>query len=591
MADKSRFTSILRLPSLKTLTYGIEQVARRFPLVVLAAALKATMLYILIESPSTTPDYPLYIRIVLTLFLALPLFLSLHLVAERRQWSRAVLVAGAAGVGALLALYFFTISPDPIQRDYYRFGMFLACAHLLVSFAPFVGYDEPNGFWQFNKTMLLQFLTATLYAGTLYIGIVIAVETVRFLFDISFSTKIELDLFVWIAGFFHTLFFLNGFPAHLENLEAQKGYSPGVKLFTQYVLLPLDVVYLLILYIYSAKILIQWQLPQGGVAYLVMAFSVAGIFALLLLFPIRDSAEERWIRIFTKRFHLALFPLIVLLGVAIFRRISEYGFTENRYLVAALAVWLTGITLYFLISKKDDIRWIPLSLCVASFLLAVGPWSIFSYSRQNQARRFGALLEQYKLLDNSGKLTGKGTLPADDYERLISGVRYFRDRKEIGTLRPFFASVPESKDQFALAGVMEKQLRETVSTKTQKSGQADNVRYTLAGGDGMYGTRIQGYDYLLVFDMYGDAVREQDTWKVEAAEQGARLNVSKSGKIIATWDVAARVAQIEQQYGATGYEVSPDLLTFTQARVRVSLNTITKSGKLYAYRGILLGKE
>ena len=233
----------------------------------------------------------------------------------------------------------------------------------------------------------------------------------------------------------------------MDLLESQKAYSRGVKLFTQYVLLPLEVVYLLILYVYTAKILIQWQLPQGGVAYLVMAFSVAGIFALLLLYPIRDSAEERWIRIFTRWFYLALFPLIVLLGVAIFRRIGEYGVTENRYLVAALAVWLTGITIYFLISKKDDIRWIPLSLFVASFLLAVGPWSIFAYSRQNQAKRFGVLLEKYDLLDSRGKIARKDTLPREDYERLVSGVRYFRDRNEIGTLNPFFDSLPQNENQ------------------------------------------------------------------------------------------------------------------------------------------------
>ena len=581
---------MLRIPSLKTLTYGIEQVVRRFPLVVLVAALKAAMLYTLIESPQTTPEYPLYIRLVLTLFLALPLFLSLHLVAERRQWRRAILAAGVAGVVALLALYFFTISPDPIQRDYYRFGMFLVCAHLLVSFAPFVGYDEPNGFWQFNKTMLLQFLTATLYAGTLYIGIIIAVETVRFLFDVSFTTKIEFDLFVWIVGFFHTLFFLNGFPAKLETLESQKGYSPGVKLFTQYVLLPLEVVYLLILYGYSAKILIQWQLPQGGVAYLVMAFSVAGIFALLLLYPIRDSAEERWIRIFTHRFYLALFPLIVLLGVAIFRRIHDYGITENRYLVAALAVWLTGITLYFLVSKKGDIRWIPLSLCVASFLLAIGPWSIFGYSRQNQAARFGELLEKYDLLNDSGQLTGKATLPADDYERLISGIRYFRNRKEIDMLSPYFVSLPSSENQSMVANAMEKRLGEAVDARAIQTGRAANVRYSLPNAETLYGTDIRGFDYLLILDVYGDVVREQGVWRIETTEQGGKLTVLKNGQQVTTWDMAARTAQIEQQYGANAFEISSELLTFTGPGVRLSLNNITRSGKLYSYRAIFVGK-
>ena len=585
---------MLRFPSLKNLTYGVEQVIRRFPLVVVVAALKAVLLYLLIEKLPTAPHPSIYIKLTLVLFLALPLFLSLHLVAERRKWGLGTLAAGILGVVALLVAYYFTISPNLIQRDYYRFGMFLVCAHLLVSFAPFVGYDEPNGFWQFNKTMLLQFLTATLYAGTLYIGIIIAVETVRFLFDVTYSIKIEADLFVLIGGFFHTLFFLNGFPARLDLLEAQQSYSRGVKLFTQYVLLPLEVVYLLILYIYTAKILIQWQLPEGGVAYLVMAFSVAGIFALLLLYPIRDSAEERWIRIFTRWFYLALFPLIVLLGVAIFRRIGEYGVTENRYLVAALAVWLTGITVYFLISKKDDIRWIPLSLWVASFLLAIGPWSIFAYSRQNQAERFGALLEKYKLLGENGKITKSDTLSREDYERLMSGIRYFRDRNEINTLAPFFSALPANGNQQETATKMEYQLNKTVKVATLQLENSGQVDYrTLDSGD-MVVTDVRGFNYIISFSLYGDATREdsQGRWKLEAAAQGSKLTFfNKKGEKLITWDMAARFAEIEKQNGVNSYPVDKKLLTFDRPGFRLSLEEFSRGGNSYSYRGVLLVKE
>ncbi|GHB69208.1 DUF4153 domain-containing protein [Persicitalea jodogahamensis] len=585
---------MLRFPSIKNLTYGVEQVVRRFPLVVVAAAFKAVMLYILIESPPVPNPPPLYLKTTLVLFLALPLFLSLHLVAERRKWSLGVLAAGVLGVVALLVLYYFTISPSPIQRDYYRFGMFLVCAHLLVSFAPFVGYDEPNGFWQFNKTMLLQFLTATLYAGTLYIGIIIAVETVRFLFDVTYSTRIELDLFVLIGGFFHTLFFLNGFPAQLDLLEAQKSYSRGVKLFTQYVLLPLEVVYLLILYVYTAKILIQWQLPEGGVAYLVMAFSVAGIFALLLLYPIRDSAEERWIRLYSQRFYLALFPLIVLLGVAIFRRIGEYGVTENRYLVAALAVWLTGVTLYFLISKKDDIRWIPLSLCVASFLLAVGPWSIFAYSRQNQAERFGSLLREYKLLDNSGKIASADTLPREDYERLVSGIRYFRDRNEINTLTPFFSALPDTKNQQEVATQMEYQLNKAVNVKELQLGNSGRVDYAISGNTDMFGVNIRGFDYMISFNLYSDASREDEAgkWKLTASDRGSKLVLSDiNNEEIAAWDMAARFTEIEKQYGMSTFLVDSKFLTFDRPGMRLKLEKFSRSGGYYSYQGVLLMKE
>ncbi len=584
-----------RFPSIRTLTSGVEQVIRRFPLVVLVAALKAAVLYFLIESPGTSPEQPLYIRLTMMLFLALPLFLSLHLVAERRQWRIGVLMAGALGGCALLAGYYFTISPDPIQRDYYRFGMFFVSAHLLVSFAPFVGYDEPNGFWQFNKTMLLQFITATIYAGTLYIGIIIAVETVRFLFDVTYTTKIEFDLFVLIGGLFHTIFFLNGFPVRLDTLEAQTGYSRGIKVFTQYVLLPLEVVYLLILYIYVGKILVQWQLPEGGVAYLVMAFSVAGIFALLLLYPIRDSADERWIRLYSQRFYLALFPLIVLLGVAIFRRIGEYGVTENRYLVAALAVWLTGIALYFLISKKDDIRWIPLSLCVFSFVLAVGPWSIFAYSRQNQAERFGALLKEHNLLDGNGQIAESDTLPREEYDRLVSGIRYFRDRNEINTLKPFFTSLPENVNQQEVALKMEYQLNKAVNVKDLQLHGSERVDYAISGDADMIGNDIRGFDYMISFSMYDDIFREdnQGKWKMETSNGGAKLTLSREGQgsEAITWDMAALFAELEQKYGIETHLLDPKALTFNQAGVRLSLEKFTRTGTAYSYQGVVLIKE
>ena len=67
---------MLRFSSLKNLTYGIGQVIRRFPLVVIAAVVKAAMLYTLVESPPLTTEQPLYIKITLVLFLSLPLFLS-----------------------------------------------------------------------------------------------------------------------------------------------------------------------------------------------------------------------------------------------------------------------------------------------------------------------------------------------------------------------------------------------------------------------------------------------------------------------------------------------------------------------------------
>ena len=75
--------------------------------------------------------------------------------------------------------------------------------------------------------------------------------------------------------------------------------------------------------------------------------------SLLLIHPIRTREGNRWIQTFGRWFYLALFPLIVLLFVAISERLGTYGITENRYFILVLACWLLGIALYMLLSQRD----------------------------------------------------------------------------------------------------------------------------------------------------------------------------------------------------------------------------------------------
>ncbi len=583
--------SMFKFPSLQTLFTGISVVIRRFPVVVLMAALNTATLMLLTKFPSQ--DHPWLVPITLTCFLAIPLFISGYLIAERRQWSLQFRIMLLAGIAALLVMYYFSLGSELTQRDYYRFGMFLAGAHLWLSFAPFLGYDEPNGFWHFNKTLLVQLFGATLYTGTLFVGVIIAIETIRFLFGTFSFAKITLETNIFILTFFflHPLFFLTGLPQRLETLETQTSYSNGVKMFTQYVLLPLVVVYLFILYVYSGKILVQWQLPQGGVAYLVMAFSVAGIFALLLVYPLREATGERWIRLFTNRFYLALFPLIILLFAGIFRRIHDYGITENRYLVAALAVWLAGIALYFLISKKEDIRWIPISLFACSVLLAVGPWSIFSVSRRNQTQRFEALLARYHLLDAKGTLSGKATLPPDDYDQLLSVIRYFRDRRESKVLRPYFNALPATNASMPLAAMMEKKLQSAVNEGAATPTENTALDFSLKGVDDGLDVTIKGFDRLLVLTMYGNKRIERGTWEIQSSENGAFLTVFRSSQKMVSWNIADRINKLEAVHGASSFDLDAASLTFEYAGMRLVLETASRNGMTYSYQGVFMWKE
>ncbi|MET3112802.1 hypothetical protein AAKU52_000520 [Pedobacter sp. CG_S7] len=66
--------------------------------------------------------------------------------------------------------------------------------------------------------------------------------------------------------------------------------------------------------------------------------------------------------------------------------------TEPRYILVILVLWLSIITGYFLISRKDNIKIIPISLCVLALLAIYGPQSAFSVSRYSQSQRLKKIL-------------------------------------------------------------------------------------------------------------------------------------------------------------------------------------------------------
>lgn len=165
-----------------------------------------------------------------------------------------------------------------------------------------------------------------------------------------------------MAIFGSTFIFLLFNAKGLSNLEKESQYPVILKFFTQFVLIPLLIIYLVILYFYSGKILLAWELPRGWVTYLVMAFSIVGILALLLVYPLKEIKAKSWVVIFSKVFYYSLLPLLILLFTAIFTRVLQYGFTEARYYVLVLAIWLATLTIYYIFYKKASIKFIPISL-------------------------------------------------------------------------------------------------------------------------------------------------------------------------------------------------------------------------------------
>ena len=440
----------MKFPSLRELADTARDTLLRFPLVMVSAVIAAFIGWTLIDEAEWFDAGHL-----MAAFLGIGAFLAVDLWGERKGGP----IRWVASAVTLLLLIGYSLwlgaRPEDDISEIYRYGLFALAVHLFVSFAGFIRSGRQNRFWEFNKTLFLRLLLSALFSGVLFGGLAVALVAVdQLLLD---GDVIEGEtygkLFLLVGTLFNTLFFLAGVPRIAgpedeEEREEEKRYPKGLKIFAANLLLPLVVIYLAILYIYSLKILIGWEWPQGWIGWLVLSFSVLGILALLLLWPLSRREENGWIPRFTRWFYLAVLPLIGLLFAAIMRRITEYGITENRYFVLALACWLAGISLYFLISKKKNIKIIPFSLFALALLSSFGPWSVFAVSARSQAGRFERLLEKHDMLVNGvvvDPAKGKG-LSDEERSNMQSIIHYLSERDQLELLTEYLPEKPEFPD-------------------------------------------------------------------------------------------------------------------------------------------------
>ncbi|MBK8749028.1 MAG: DUF4153 domain-containing protein [Saprospiraceae bacterium] len=153
-------------------------------------------------------------------------------------------------------------------------------------------------------------LTGVFYSGVLFLGIAAAFAAMDALFNVNIESTTYLQVFIILSCLYNTFFVLGGVKAPLTAYEVSTEYPNSLKIFTQFVLIPLMLLYLVILYAYMFKIIVQWSLPKGWVSNLVLCFSIAGILAFLLVYPIREEINSKWVKTYSRVFYFALLPLI-----------------------------------------------------------------------------------------------------------------------------------------------------------------------------------------------------------------------------------------------------------------------------------------
>ncbi len=413
----------MKFPSLHQLWSSFLSVCKRFSLPILYAVIATVATLILSYKNHNIATEQFLAKLIYLGNFGLALSFAFLLYAETHLLNFTKKAIGNVAILILLVLIYFALQPALRQADVFVLLILGFAFHLLVAFSAFFSNNHEAGFWQINKTFFLRFATSVLYSVVLFAGLSIALLSINTLFNIRWDGKIYLHLWIIIVGVFNTIFFLAGIPKPLQALNTDDSYPKALKVFTQYVLIPLASIYLLILLAYEVKIIAEWSLPTSSVAILILGYAVFGMLSILLVHPIRNQEGNKWIKFYSKSFYLLMLPLLALLAVAVVKRISDYGITESRYLLIVLSVWLTFITIYFLIKGREHIRIIPVSLFVFSVVIAVGPWGIKSVSRHSQSNRLESFISK------------KASSERDDEIRNL--VRYLNEHFGSSTLQLF----------------------------------------------------------------------------------------------------------------------------------------------------------
>jgi hypothetical protein len=503
---------MLNLPSIPFLWRAFTDVCRRFPAAILCVAIGSIALLWVIQLEAVAYENrpKEFMNDLVTTWmvalLGLSIFVGLRAMSEQRQWSQFLHLGITALVATALILYWNTL--DVENRHFERYDLpcyfgLLVAAHLFAATAPYLNQLSVADFWTYNKELFGNIIVSCVYTLVLFAGLSFAILAVNELFDLHINSRIYPQLFVLLAGFFNTTYFLFHFPKGYIFQESDRRYNAALHNLCKYILIPISILYFLILYAYSLKILATWDLPKGWVSSLIIGFSIAGILTWLLNYRLPFFDQGSIVRFYHRWFWPVLLPMVVLLFIAIGRRISDYGVTEGRFLVAHTGAWLLLCGAYYIISRKDNIKFIPISLAIFTLGALFGPFNMFNVSERSQLGVFKQLLNDAGRLSDGQAKPGTALLRGDTAARIYSVLYYLENRDRLSLLQPLFAQPLDSLNRSTASSTgIANWLK--VSPEDSYGSFMDNVHVS-ASQDAYNVIPIAGYDYAMPVSIYSDS--------------------------------------------------------------------------------------
>lgn len=400
---------------------------KRFPLTLIISFLLVAFLIILNENIGD--NHELMSKISLITGLGIPVSILIQLIDEVYLKNiGGKIISYLVGGGFLLFYYFIFLSNlnSVASARYVGVAIFLILACTYIQ-----RIKNKYNYEKYILAILNGGAITGIYSIVLYLGIVFIVFSVQELFEVRMIYSIYYYIFLIVTFIFAVSMFLSKYPkVDFKDI----GYPKAFKVLLLYIIIPLVSIYTLILYIYFLKIMITWEWPSGLVSHLVIWYSTISVFVIFFIIPILE--ENNIAKSFRKYFPIFNIPVLAMMFLSIGQRIVQYGFTENRYYILLLGIWILTTMIHYLTRKPKSSTFILISLSAFILISTFGPLSSFNIAIRSQNNRLNALLDKNNILVDGELTPNRGVLQNEQIEisNIISYFVYNHDLSYVESL-------------------------------------------------------------------------------------------------------------------------------------------------------------
>lgn len=338
---------------------------------------------------------------------------------------------------------------------------------------------------------------------------------------------------------------------YLQQVESFQRMPRFVDIILSYILSPGILIYTGLLYLYFITIVIRWELPKGGIGYMVLVFVVLAL-AGKIAQPLH--ASHRFYDRFYARFSWLALPPLAIFWVGTAERILSYSFTTARvYLLAAGILITLYIFLLFFRRWGNYHRMLLISilgLSALTFLPGINARSIGNRAQEKRLQRYIAHLQAMDPTTQRLKADLQPIWEAHPTEmkELYESYRYLTDAYGAERMEERYGSCPYLGE----TGWKELYLPEAVRID-------DGMHYEPIGTSALRDRMDKG-----VLMLYRTTANGEDT--------------------LLTCDLNRRLAPYAKELSADTPSLPSELFVLTDDRYTVILNSISVEKVGHAYR-------